>query len=314
MIKATINKSIKDYILQLNRIKTLRCGRAKMDAAVVYTRRWRENNDIEDEERADVLGSRIATRMKRQTSDHNYSFLHVAVVRHTFHLTSHPAGRQWIKAEHYRDRIVRAIEFKLGALSPFFAKNELAALRSVERGFLSCSIIFPFADRNPSPFQPQRSPYPPSSAFLSPWRFYGNGASTKSSGISGETKLLVDERERERARRRQIEGRKDERGERRSPRANGGYIDQKEKQRCNCEWKQAGERARHHEKGRHQERWYRWLRRGKLCRRDISCWRTVQPHGPSNRESEHIPDRNVLQSYRKRQWPRSTMYVLQGGC
>jgi len=196
LIKATINKSIKDYILQLNRIKTLRCGRAKMDAAVVYTRRWRENNDIEDEERADVLGSRIATRMKRQTSDHNYSFLHVAVVRHTFHLTSHPAGRQWIKAEHYRDRIVRAIEFKLGALSPFFAKNELAALRSVERGFLSCSIIFPFADRNPSPFQPQRSPYPPSSAFLSPWRFYGNGASTKSSGISGETKLLVDERER----------------------------------------------------------------------------------------------------------------------
>ncbi|TGZ32086.1 Uncharacterized protein DBV15_01119 [Temnothorax longispinosus] len=33
----------------------------------------------------------------------------------------------------------------------------------------------------------------PSSAFLSPWRFYGNGARTKSSGISGETKLLVDE-------------------------------------------------------------------------------------------------------------------------
>lgn len=32
-----------------------------------------------------------------------------------------------------------------------------------------------------------------------------------------------------RARRGQIEGRKDERGERRSPRANGGYVDQRER-------------------------------------------------------------------------------------
>lgn len=50
-----------------------------------------DDEKIEDERGAGVL--QIANcNMKGQTSDHNYSFLHVA--RHTFHFTSHPTGRQ----------------------------------------------------------------------------------------------------------------------------------------------------------------------------------------------------------------------------
>ncbi|KYN04349.1 hypothetical protein ALC62_05115 [Cyphomyrmex costatus] len=99
------------------------------------------------------------------------------------HALGPSVGHERERLASLRSRAVRDVTIKVTSLPEYPAQTERRKL-----------------DRNPSPFQPQRSPYPPSSAFLSPWRFYGNGARTKSSAISGETKLLVDEGESERER------------------------------------------------------------------------------------------------------------------
>ncbi|KYM84518.1 hypothetical protein ALC53_05304 [Atta colombica] len=98
------------------------------------------------------------------------------------HALDSSVGHERERLASLRSRAIRDVTIRMTSLPEYPAQTERRKL-----------------DRNPSPFQLQRSPYPPSSAFLSLWRFYGNGASTKSSGISGETKLLV-ERERERKR------------------------------------------------------------------------------------------------------------------
>lgn len=97
--------------------------------------------------------------------------------------------------EHYRDRIVRAIEFKPGALSFLRQGRTWCAARLGGRMSPVPFYRTPARGSRPTPYRPPgvSLPCPPPLAFLSPWRFYGNGARTESSAISGGTKLLADD-------------------------------------------------------------------------------------------------------------------------